>query len=67
MAKSTQVTELYVAVISHAMGETRSDPMDEKTVRRVARAWQSHEKLPVRIETPDGERYWIVADVPSRP
>ncbi len=39
MAKSTQETELYVAVISHAMGQTRSDPMDEKTVRRVARAW----------------------------
>ncbi len=66
MALSTQKTELYVAVISHAMGQTRSEPLEEKAVLKVARAWQSHEKEPVRIETPDGQRCWILAEFPSR-
>ncbi|WGM47210.1 hypothetical protein KOAAANKH_02085 [Brevundimonas sp. NIBR10] len=67
MAKSTQETELYVAVISHVMGRTKSDPMDEKAVLKVARAWQVHEKQTVMIETPDGQRCWIMADFIGRP
>ena len=66
MAKRTQESDLYVAVISHALGQTRSEPMDEKAVLRVAKAWQSHKKQPVRIETPDGQRCWITAEFTGR-
>ncbi len=62
MASKLEQDQMYVAIIDHPAGQTRSEAMADKAVLKVARAWQTHEKQPVRIETPDGKNRWIVAD-----
>ncbi len=52
---------LFVVCVDQPIGEGRSDPWDAATALRIARQWQAHGDVGVRVESLDGAQTWTLS------